>query len=540
MNWQGILFALALGLLAHSFIGYAPFPFGDDFAYAPLTEIRLDPSLFPRDEQLRMFSNHALVYEAIYRLGLWGPGVEPVFRIAVWVLAGAVAVAVLAILRRLGAPAWALPVVVGLGVVVALPGLGRGHFGGLISPFFHHHNVALALVLGAVAMALARRVWLAGILLGVAAYAQPMTAFHGAAIVGLGALFQRPGDTLPMAAAAIGVAIPAAIPILGSMIATSDANTQIDLIQDAYRFRSPAHYDPPWSHIGLTSLYLLAGWAGAALMLRTGRAGGRFAVGAMAALTALHLVTLIVYKWQITDWVGFFILDATRSSSLGFVLGPVFAIAAVHDRLREPVALAMVALLAALAVLNGVPAGMLLLALGIGMIFLDRVVRARQLLAIGLATSLVLLFPARPLPPPLPESSRIALERIRTETPVDALFVIPVSLMEFRHYAQRSAYVDFKLFSVAQPEQAALTRTRIDQVTRPAPDVETLEGWLGAQAWDEATRRAATCEYMEDILNEVGAEYYVRPLVAGEAAPQCDGLPSAIQTETLAIYGPVA
>lgn len=43
------IFAAVLGLLAHTFIGYEAFPFGDDWAYAPLTEHRADPSLFPRD-----------------------------------------------------------------------------------------------------------------------------------------------------------------------------------------------------------------------------------------------------------------------------------------------------------------------------------------------------------------------------------------------------------------------------------------------------------------------------------------------------------
>ena len=81
---------------------------------------------------------------------------------------------------------------------------------------------------------------------------------------------------------------------------------------------------------------------------------------------------------------------------------------------------------------------------------------------------LVLLFPPAPNPPEVPDETRLALERIRVETPADSLVVIPISLSAFRYYAKRSAYVDFKLFSVAQPDQAALTRKRIDEVTNPA------------------------------------------------------------------------
>lgn len=61
---------------------------------------------------------------------------EPVFRLGVWTLAVVVGIALWACLSGLGAPLAALPVVLGLGVIVQLDGLGRGDFVGLISPFF--------------------------------------------------------------------------------------------------------------------------------------------------------------------------------------------------------------------------------------------------------------------------------------------------------------------------------------------------------------------------------------------------------------------
>ena len=162
----------------------------------------------------------------------------------------------------------------------------------------------------------------------------------------------------------------------------------------------------------------------------------------------------------------------------------------------------------------------------------------KPILGIGLATALVVFFPAKPFPPVVPEPSRQVLEYIRDETPRDALFVIPVGLSEFRVIARRSAYVDFKLFSVAQPDQAALTRARIDEVARPAPENRDAVGWPAAVLWGEDQRRDATCARMAEILNETGADYYLRLVAPEETPPVCDALPNPVISETLALYGP--
>lgn len=538
MDRSGIFLAIALGLLAHALIGYAPFPFGDDFAYGPLAEFRVDPTLFPRDEQLRLFENHAQVYAWVHWIGSVGPGVEPVFRLAVWMLAVVVVLVLYGLLKALKTPVAALPVLLGLGVVVDVGGMGRGDFGGLVSPFFHHHNVALALVLIALLACVRSRSWVAGALLGCAVYAQPMTAFHGALIVGFGALLWKPIDAVKMATTAIVVAIPAAIPILGSLAGAAGTDATIDLIRDAYRFRAPAHYDPTWPAISLATLYVLAGWIGIALLARHGQERVRIFIGAMVSLTALHLVTVVVYKSAIAEWVGFFILDANRSTPLLFVVGPALALAGVWHAPRDPLALIAGALLLAVVAINGTTQGLGLLALGAGMFALREVRWATVAVPAALVATLVLLFPPTPDPPPLTEPTITALERIREETPADALFVIPISLSAFRHYTQRSAYVDFKLFSVAQPDQAALTRARIDEVARPSPDHRSEAGWLAAHLWDEDQRKAATCEVMAETLKSVGADYYLRRLAAEEAPPVCPELPMPIQTETLALYGP--
>lgn len=533
-----IVFSAVLGLLAHAFIGYEAFPFGDDWAYAPLTEHRADPSLFPRDDQLKLFENHAKVYEWVYLLGQNGPGVEPVFRLGVWTLAAAVGIALWACLSGLGAPLAALPVVLGIGVIVQLDGLGRGDFGGLISPFFHHHNVALALVLAAVAATLFRRVWLAGILLGLAAYGQPMTALHGALLAGLGAFYRAPLDAGRMAIAAFVVAIPAALSIFLAIDFGNPEAASMDLINEAYRFRAPRHYDPTWRDMMLTSLYMIAGILGAIQLNRAPPGDGRVAVGVMAGFLFLHMVSLLVYKLQMSNWVGFFILDANRSSALLYALGPAVALAALWRQPNEPLAWAAGALLLLILTMNYTVPGVCFVLLGLGMMALrHRPFCEPTALVLSLAT-LLLFFPPPPRPTLVPKSTIAALEAIRTETSPDALFVIPVGLYSFRHYTGRSAYVDFKLFSVAQPEQAALTRERIELVASPAPEHANVQGWNAANRWDEDQRLRATCDVMANALAETGATYYLRPLAVDEDPPDCPRLKRGVTTQTLALYGP--
>lgn len=538
MGWTNILLAVALGLLVHGLIGYDAFPAGDDFAYAPLADHRADPALFPRDDQLRLFENHALVYEALYRFGVAGPGVEPVFRAAIWVQAALTAVALLAVLTALGVPVAGLPAVLGLGVVVAAGGMGRGEFGGLVSPFFHHHNVALTLVIAAIAAGFRRRNGLAGAILGLAAYAQPMTALHGALAAGLGALALRPSGVVLMALVAAVVALPVAVLVVGGVVTAPPSTATLDLIEEAYRFRAPHHYDPDLRLILVATLYLIAGWAGAGLLARDDPDLARAAAGVMAAFTVLHLVTVIVYRGGVAEWVPLFILDANRSTPVLFALGPAFAVAGLWRTPWRPASWAVGLLLAGLLVLNGTAGGVALVALSAVMVALRGTWWVRPAVLGALGVILLLQFPPQAAPSTLPGPTRVALDRIRAETPPDALFVIPVAMQEFRHHAQRSAYVDFKLFSVAQPDQAALTRARIDEVVRPDPARRASVGWAGMALWEEDQRRAATCEGMEEILRSTGADYYLRRITPGETPPDCAGLPVSIRTETLALYGP--
>lgn len=537
MDRRSLLLAAGLGLLAHVLIGYLPFPSGDDYAYAPLAERAADRTLFTRDDQLLLFDNHARVYRWVYELGSAGFGVEPTFRVAVWALAVLTAIALWRILGSLRAPVAALPAVLGLGVVVAVDGLGRGDYGGMISTFFHHHNIALTLLLGAVAAALAGRPWLAGAFLGLAVYAQPMTAFHGALVAGLGAFAIRPVDAVKMGLAAAVVSAPAAIPILLGLARTPGPSAEIALVSEAYRFRAPHHYDPDMRDILLATLYLFAGWAGALLISRRDAKAGRFAFGAITAFFFLHLVTVIVYKMRLSELTSFFILDANRSSPALFALAAAFAVAGLWKAKRDTAFFSTALLLAVILALNGTPGGIALVAMTGLIISLRKFAAVRGISTAALAGILMLTFPPAPIRQAVSAETHRVLDWIREETPPDALFVIPVGLFEFRQTTKRSAYVDFKLFSVAQPGQAALTRSRMEIVARPSPESRDVGGWEGAGLWEMDQLDAATCAGMAEILHESGADYYLRRVLETYPAPNCPDLESLIRSKTLALYG---
>jgi hypothetical protein len=365
-----------------------------------------------------------------------------------------------------------------------------------------------------------------------------MTALHGALAVGLGALALRPSGVVRLALAAAVVALPVTILVVGEIIAAPPPAVAFDLVEDAYRFRAPHHYDPDLRLILVATLYLLCGWTGAWLLARAEPDLGRVAAGVMAGFTFLHLVTVLVYRGGLLEWVPFFILDANRSTPLLFVLAPAFVIAGAWRTSDRTTLLVVGLLVGGILLLNGTAGGAALVALSGVMFALRERAWARPAVLGGLVVILALHFPPPAAPPGMDAQTRTVLDRIRAETPPDALFVIPVAMFEFRHFAQRSAYVDFKLFSVAQPDQAALTRARIEEVVRPDPANRGAAGWPGMNVWEEDQRRAATCEGMVEILRATGADFYLRRVAPDETPPACPALPLSIRSDKLALYGP--
>lgn len=239
-----------------------------------------------------------------------------------------------------------------------------------------------------------------------------------------------------------------------------------------------------------------------------------------------------------SNWVRFFILDANRSSALLYALGPAVALAALWRQPKEPLAWSAGALLLLILTMNSTGPGVCFVVLGLGMIVLRNRPFCEPTALVLSLTALLLFFPPPPRPSQISHGTIAALETIRTETFPDTLFVIPVGLYSFRRYTGRSAYVDFKLFSVGQPEQAALTREHIELVAPPAPEHANAQGWA-ANRWDEDQRLRANCDVMATVLAQTGATYYLRSLAADEYPPDCPRLKRGVTTQTLALYEPL-
>ena len=144
VGWRAMAFwatAIVLGL--YSFHTYYAFPAGDDFAYAPLAELSSDPDLFPRDDQLRSFHNHAWTYTAAYLLSKSSIGVAAGFAILATALAVGGAIAMLMMMRLWGIQGIALPISLVLILMLEPAGIGRGTYGGFIGGFFNHQGLAL-------------------------------------------------------------------------------------------------------------------------------------------------------------------------------------------------------------------------------------------------------------------------------------------------------------------------------------------------------------------------------------------------------------
>jgi hypothetical protein len=104
------------------------------------------------------------------------------------------------------------------------------------------------------------------------------------------------------------------------------------------------------------------------------------------------------------------------------------------------------------------------------------------------------------------------------QTERDALFIIPLSFQEFRYYARRSVYVDFKCFEVL-PARTQLWRKRLEKVA--LPDSQGLEacGWPAMEYWDRTYANRNTPSRIADLLEATGADYFVWDAAALKIPP---------------------
>lgn len=558
-RWVALI-SVAAALAAFVLQGNQPFPVIDDFVYGPLSELWLDSSLFAADEQLRLFANHALAYTALYAVSKLTVGVSAGFLIATVLLTVASALAILAIMRAVGARGVALPLVLAMCVGVVLPGIGRGDYGGFIGWSFHHQWVSLCLVAWAFAAGLKNRGVAAGVLLGAAAFAQPVTALHGAAMLACAWLAQGREGVRPLLLAAltsIVVALPVAL-LLVSQISDAQSLTVPgvrQLIDDVYLFRAPHHYALQPLQFSVAGLYAAMGSLSLLALGIANPAMRRQMAGLMAGMCALLGLAWAVHlapglSGDHVALLAVYLLDITRSTPLLFVFSALLfasALEASHFPRPKPF---MAALLAAsifallILLMNGGPYAWFFAAFGLfGAAFLQRpkVLWIAQGLggALCFVVFAVLIF-QQPAKAPI-ESSRAALFGwARAETALEDLFIIPPGMQDFRHYAQRSVYADFKLLSIAQPSQAWLTRKRIEAISRPDSAARAARGWQGTLLWDDAYYRGATCDHINRLLTATGARYFVLRHTdsRGEAVvrPNCGLLEIAYENENYSAY----
>lgn len=546
---RAVLWAVALLLGLNALLPYQPFPSIDDFAYAPLTELWRNPALYPGDVQIHTFAMHAWAYALAYCGAKASIGLAPGFWVLTVALAVASGLALFAILRRLGGGLPEFLLVLASPCLLTILGIGRAEYGGFIAPLFHHQGVSLCLVAWSFALLLGRRMVWAGIVLGLAAYAQPVSALHGAfatglAVLAMGGPWMRRG--LILAGTAMATALPLAVVVLASRVVTDAppaALSAAELVDKAYLFRAPHHYVLDWPAIRLGWTWMAIGALSLAAIRHHPLA--RPMAGIMTGFAVLLLTaTLGHFVWQ-SHFLPLYILDVTRTTSLGFALASVLFAAAFRDHWHGDGSrslwrhlcfwIAAGLMLELLAGYGTVLSWSVAIAAILAMVF------RRYAAPVVAFTAFFGLFlfaasaPQRAQPRTLPADEAAFYSWIRKETPADALFVTPPSMDGFRLYARRGIYADFKMFSVAQPAQAWLTRERLQQVARPDAHERALEGWDGIRQWDKAYAHHTDCAGIAALLDETQADYLVRP----GSSPDCgQAVIRVFQNPAYAIYRP--
>jgi hypothetical protein len=471
---------------------------------------------------------------------------------------------------RVGAAGAALPLAVAAGILVQIPGVGRGFFGGFADSFFHHQWIALALVMWAFVAVLGGRAMLAGLALGAAAYAQPMSALHGALAISIACATQGRAGLRMLAitgAVAVLIALPYEISVILPALGEPGAPVPAaQLIEETYLFFSPYRYQIAPSDLLLGWGYLGLGLISAVMLSRTRpdqrvmarrtialetKASGTMALGLVFGLGALHGVTTLFYFATEIRYLPLYILDATRSSPLFFALSAALFAAAMERRIEAgltgagwgtPVTLVMAGAAGlTLLALNTTPLGWFFALSGALLISApDRLVPKA-----ALALMLVVLFGLTAykvnLRPVVDQHRADLFDWAARETGPDALFIVPPGMHGFRLFAQRSVYADLKLATLAQPGLAWAAWTRLEQIARPGPKALAARGREAMRLWDRAYSRAATCAGMARMMREAGAEYFVRSKAArsGEAGlqPDCRGRPKiAFANTAMTVY----
>ena len=539
LDWDSVWLVVAGAsvFLVRASLGYRPFPSIDDFAYVPLALHWLDPSLYPRDTLLQMFANHELAYGALVALGDATFGLVTTFFVVTLVLTVLSVVAMGRVMRELGANGLLLPLALALSASVIVRGLGRGSYDGLIGDAVHGQWMAIVLSLFSFDALLRRRDFVCGAMLGLASYAQPMLAFHSAFAIAVAGMWQgRTGlvSTARVALTAGLVAAPLAVILLPHVLtgAVPQHGGGFDLLRDGYLFRLPHHYVLDLYDVALMSLITVTGASALARFADLGTVRDRRAAGLYLGLVLVFAASVLLYATESGKAFGHheliaYILDLTRSSPLLMAMAGVFVAVAVEKALTgEPgtgkggfwgvvtwvTTLVCVVFLVFLNMRrDSWTLGALLLSLVTALAYRrsvdPRIIAVAWLAAGGVAAfSFASNVGLRAEPPP---GEAQLYSWVRSHTATSALFIIPPGLTEFRLRTKRSVYVDFKLMSVAQPDQVREWRRRLGLVAQPDGLALAARGWPAMQEWDRTYAARNTPARILSLLKATGADYFV-------------------------------
>ncbi len=512
MDWRPIgalICVIGLGRLA---LGLHLYPFGDDMVYGPLARLAADPTLYPGDEQLRSFENHAWLYSLIWRAADATIGVIPVHLALTVGLTVLVGLTMLWIARSVDAAGWLAPLAFLIANLAELRGIGRGAYGGAFGDHFHLQSLAIAFsLLAFLAVLRARWMW-AGIALGLAALSQPVLAFHAAFTVGCLLVARGRGGAAPLLIVAVTsmiVAAPALTTLLDLEFGVVQDTEQI--IRDGYLWRADHHYQLKAQDYLCLGLYATLGFLA---VRRLGQGGGLiFGLALIGALSWVFYTT--TFGLQTASTLPY-VLDLSRSSPLLWVLSSALAAAAAEvawrsgDRLSAYLIGGIAALIIALNFQWGV-VSVAALVVSVLAIFLatETGKTIPALLAATGVAALIISMTTASISLDRDPKMKAFYEWARDETPKDAMFIAPPFIADIREFAQRPVWVDFRAVSMAQPDQIMLSRERHEVITPGFETLPKIGGWAGARMWTLAYGAKHDAPSITAVLKATSASYFV-------------------------------
>ena len=526
-------------MLLRAVRGYRPFPSIDDFAYIPLARAAVFPELFPRDVMVQEFVLHAPVWTWAVWLSERAIDMASLFWLLTVVLSLATVWAGFRLLKALGASGVLLPILCWMVFAGRVNGLMRGQYDGALGDAFHVQWLALCLLLWAYVAFVERKALLSGVLLGLSAVGHPVVAAHGAFVILVAAvLVGENRRLLQLGVAAAVVSAPLSLPLVFRL---AEARPEVavpaaQVIQAGYLFRAPHEYSLDYTtnaEIAFMAMVVLAGVAGAALLIRGGRNRPAAILGGiLLGHVILAAAALLVHGPWATGGVLEqstlpFMLHLSRTSPLLLVTGAALALAAVESEAGSPALRWAIAFVLLILLLFPWSPSMIWFVLLSGLALLARHARGpRRLPQVALsmvaALSLAQMVASDRLEAAVEPEERAFYSWVRAKTPVEAMFIVPPGLQEFRTYTDRGVYVDFKLFASATPRLIPEWRRRLELIAAPDSTTHARMGWSGMRAWDSSYARRNTPGRIATLLKETGTDYFVLDLASAppETAPR--------------------